>query len=73
MNKIYTSQKPIDVKIGKGKFNKKIENILIKASANDKVMVFLTKQNYNFSNYIPQSLFDNNDIIVIEIKVIGVS
>ena len=73
MNKIYTSQKPIDVKIGKGKFNKKIENILIKASANDKVMVFLTKQNYNVSNYIPQSLFDNNDIIVIEIKVIGVS
>ena len=73
MNKIYTSQKPINIKIGKGNFNKKIENILVKASANDKVMVFLTKQNYTFSNYIPQSLFDKNDIIVIEIKVIGVS
>lgn len=73
MNKIYTSQKPIDVKIGKGKFNQKIENILIKASANDKVMVFLTKQNYNVSNYIPQSLFDVNDIIVLDIKIIGVS
>ena len=73
MNKIYTSQKPIDVKIGKGKFNKKIENILIKASANDNVMVFLTKQNYNVSNYIPQNLFDNNDIIVLEMKIIGVS
>ena len=36
-------------------------------------MVFLTKQNYNVSNYIPQSLFDNNDIIVLDIKIIGVS
>lgn len=73
MNKIYNSTRPINVKIGNGNFNKKIENILIKASANDNVMVFLTKQNYNFSNYIPQSLFENNDIIILDIKIIGVS
>lgn len=73
MNKIYSSTRPINVKIGNGNFNKKIENILIKASANDNVMVFLTKQNYNFSNYIPQSLFENNDIIILDIKIIGAS
>ena len=71
--KISTNNEINKVKIGSGKLNNNIEQLMLRMSTGDRYKVFITKNMYKKNTeFIPLSMFNGRDAIVFDISIINV-
>ncbi len=64
--------KPFKFRMGAGEFNDYIEQILLGLSAGDKIKIFLTKNFMQTTPFFNQRVFDNQELLIIDLQIIGV-
>ncbi len=67
-NQLYASN-IVKINIGSGLFNPAIEQILLKTHSHEEVKIFLTKKFYQPSKYLPENLFNNRELVIINIII----
>ena len=65
--------KPFKFRMGAGEFNEYIEQILLGLSAGDKIKIFLTKNFMQTTPFFNQSAFDNQELLIIDLQILGVA
>ena len=65
--------KPFKFRMGAGEFNDYIEQILLGLSAGDKIKIFLTKNFMQTTPFFNQSAFDNQELLIIDLQIMGVA
>ena len=65
--------KPFKFRMGAGEFNDYIEQILLGLSAGDKIKIFLTKNFMQTTPFFNQSAFDNQELLIIDLQILGVA
>lgn len=65
--------KPFKFRMGAGEFNEYIEQILLGLSAGDKIRIFLTKNFMQTTQFFNQSVFDNQELLIIDLQILGVA
>ena len=64
--------KPFKFRMGAGEFNDYIEQILLGLSSGDKIKIFLTKNFMQTTPFFNQRIFDNQELLIIDLQIIGV-
>ena len=65
--------KPFKFRMGAGEFNEYIEQILLGLSTGDKIKIFLTKNFMQTTPFFNQSAFDNQELLIIDLQILGVA
>lgn len=65
--------KPFKFRMGAGEFNEYIEQILLGLSAGDKIKIFLTKNFMQTTPFFNQRVFDNQELLIIDLQIMGVA
>ena len=65
--------KPFKFRMGAGELNDYIEQILLGLSAGDKIKIFLTKNFMQTTPFFNQSAFDNQELLIIDLQIMGVA
>ena len=60
-------------RIGTGEFNDYIEQILLGLSTGDKIKIFLTKNFMQTTTFFNQTAFDNQELLIIDLQIMGVT
>lgn len=67
-NPLYVSD-IVKINIGSGLFNPAIEHLLLKTHSHEEIKIFLSKKFYQPSKYLPENLFNNREVVIINIKI----
>lgn len=65
--------KPFKFRMGAGEFNDYIEQILLGLSSGDKIKIFLTKNFMQTTPFFNQRVFDNQELLIIDLQIMGVT